>query len=68
MKTLEIFTYTTSKEAEKILVNTDNISNIIQDGENNCLIYFAGDRQDCVRVDGTIEEVYFKLTGEKHNG
>ena len=63
MRNLEVFTYTTSREVEKVLVNTDNISNIIQDRENNCLIYFAGDRQDCVRVDGTIEDVYYKLTG-----
>ena len=62
-KNFKIFTYTTSKEVERVIVNVDNISNIVEDGNNTCLIYFTGDRQDCVRVDGTIENTFFKLTG-----
>ena len=62
-KDIRIFTYTTSKKVEKIIVNIDNVSNIVQDGENNCLIYFTGDRQDCIRVDGTIEDIYFQIVG-----
>lgn len=62
-KDIRIFTYTTSKKVERIIVNIDNVSNIVQDGENSCLIYFTGDRQDCVRVDGTIEDIYFQIVG-----
>lgn len=62
-KFIKVFTYTTSKEVERIIVNINNVSNIVQDGENSCLIYFTGDRQDCVRVDGTIEDIYFQITG-----
>ena len=61
------FTYSTSKKAEKFLVNINNVSNIVQDGDNNCLIYFTGDRQDCVRVDGTLEDVCMTITGSIPN-
>ena len=62
-----VFTYTTSKRTEKVLVNIDNISNIVQDGDSNCLVYFTGDRQDCVRVDGTLEDVCMTITGSIPN-
>ena len=60
---LRVFTYTTSRKVEKVIVNIDNISNIVQDGDDNCLIYFAGDKTDCIRVDGNIEDMYFQIVG-----
>jgi hypothetical protein len=66
MDTLKVFTYTypTSKRVEKVLVNTNSIASI---SENNgyTLINFVGSIDKWVKVDGTIEDVYFKLTGKR---
>ena len=48
-----------------VLVNTQNISCVQQDSKNTSKVFFTGDPNDYIIVEGTLEEVTFTLTGKR---
>ena len=54
-----------SSRNEDIYINTDNITCIVTSPESkeNCLIYFNGESDNCIRVSGTLSEVVKSLKG-----
>ena len=51
---------------EDIYINTDNITCVVTSPESkeDCLIYFNGESDNCIRVSGTLSEVVKSLKGE----
>ena len=48
-----------------VLVNAQNISCVQEDSKNTCKVFFVGDPNDYIIVEGTLEEVTFTLTGKR---
>ena len=51
-------------KGDKFVVNVGTVTNIVPNGDDECLIYFIGN--DKMRVSGTIEEVAQALNEEPH--
>ena len=49
---------------ETILVNIDNITQVYANGDDECKIWFI-QTDDWLRVKGTLDEVYFNISGKR---